>query len=105
MNPSKWFQVFPIFTHAIIQVNATHVTLHAHLDKIVNYKTNFSKMKFTILILISIILTSVDATNHEDVEKEGIEQNSEKRFVSNLISKSLLSSKWQVCQIFSVVKT
>ena len=62
-------------------------------------------MKFTIVLLISIIITNMDTFNQEDMENEGIEHNSEKRFVSNLISKSLSSSKWLVCQIFSVVKT
>ena len=84
------------------QRDACHI---ARTFKIVNYKTSFSKMKFTILLLISIVITSMDATNQEDVEKEGIEHNSEKRFVSNLISKRLLISKCQVCQIFSAVKT
>ena len=58
-------------------------TLHA-LFVIVNYKTNFNEMKFSILLLISIILTSVYATNQEVMEKEGIQQNTEKRCVSNL---------------------
>ena len=58
-------------------------TLHA-LFVIVNYKTNFNEMKFSILLLISIILASMDATNLEVMKKEGIQQNTEKRCVSNL---------------------